>query len=124
MHRAVSGAAARSRSRTATRSHDPCAVTACGRGCCSIAPSLARPRDAHNVAPQVSIAARAGISSNREKNSMPTRRNVLQVAAALIGIALAGGASLALAQGKLKVAAVYTVPVEQQWVSRIHKALN
>ena len=55
---------------------------------------------------------------------MPTRRNVLHVAAALIGIALAGGASVALAQGKLKVAAVYTVPVEQQWVSRIHKALN
>jgi len=25
---------------------------------------------------------------------------------------------------KLKVAAIYTVPVEQQWVSRIHKALN
>ena len=33
----------------------------------------------------------------------------------------AGGA---LAQEKLKVAGVYTVPVEQQWVSRIHKALN
>jgi basic membrane protein A len=28
------------------------------------------------------------------------------------------------AQSKLKVAAIYTVPVEQQWVSRIHKALN
>ncbi|MDI1261366.1 BMP family protein [Aquabacterium sp.] len=28
------------------------------------------------------------------------------------------------AQAKLKVAAIYTVPVEQQWVSRIHKALN
>ncbi len=26
--------------------------------------------------------------------------------------------------GKLKVAAVYTVPIEQQWVSRIHKAVN
>jgi basic membrane protein A and related proteins len=25
---------------------------------------------------------------------------------------------------KLRIAAVYTVPVEQQWVSRIHKALN
>jgi basic membrane protein A len=33
----------------------------------------------------------------------------------------AGGA---FAQAKLKVAAIYTVPVEQQWVSRIHKALN
>ena len=30
----------------------------------------------------------------------------------------------ALAQGKLKVAAIYTVPVEQQWVSRIDKALK
>jgi basic membrane protein A and related proteins len=28
------------------------------------------------------------------------------------------------AGGTLKVAGVYTVPVEQQWVSRIHKALN
>ena len=31
---------------------------------------------------------------------------------------------LALAQAKLKVAAIYTVPFEQQWVSRIHKALK
>ena len=30
----------------------------------------------------------------------------------------------AYAQSRLKVAAVYTVPVEQQWVGRIHKALN
>jgi basic membrane protein A and related proteins len=28
------------------------------------------------------------------------------------------------AQGKVKVAGVYTVPVEQQWISRIHKALD
>jgi len=25
---------------------------------------------------------------------------------------------------KIKVAAIYTLPVEQQWISRIHKALN
>jgi len=31
---------------------------------------------------------------------------------------------LALAQAKPKVAAIYTVPFEQQWVSRIHKALK
>jgi hypothetical protein len=46
---------------------------------------------------------------------------------------LGGGAALALAAPgvafaqkakPIKVAAVYTVPVEQQWVSRIHKALN
>ena len=30
----------------------------------------------------------------------------------------------AVAADRLKVAAIYTVPVEQQWVSRIHKALN
>ena len=29
-----------------------------------------------------------------------------------------------MAQAKLKVAAVYTVPFEQQWVSRLHKALK
>jgi basic membrane protein A len=46
----------------------------------------------------------------------------------LAGLALAALASLlsplAQAQAKLKVAAVYTVPFEQQWVSRIHKALK
>ena len=36
---------------------------------------------------------------------------------------LALGASAAQAEA-VKVAAIYTVPVEQQWVSRIHKALN
>ncbi|MCB2053074.1 MAG: BMP family protein [Geminicoccaceae bacterium] len=35
-----------------------------------------------------------------------------------------GGASKALAEEALEVAAIYTVPVEQQWVSRIHEALN
>jgi basic membrane lipoprotein Med (substrate-binding protein (PBP1-ABC) superfamily) len=41
--------------------------------------------------------------------------------------AAAGGVLLpriAFAQAKLKVAGVYTVPFEQQWVSRIHKALK
>lgn len=37
-------------------------------------------------------------------------------------IGLAPGA--AMAQAKTKVAAIYTVPYEQQWVSRIHKALK
>lgn len=32
--------------------------------------------------------------------------------------------TLVLAQAKLKVAAIYTVPFEQQWVSRLHKALK
>ncbi|MEX0815241.1 MAG: BMP family protein [Dongiaceae bacterium] len=46
----------------------------------------------------------------------------------MAGLATAVVAALgvvpAAAQEKLKVAAIYTVPVEQQWVSRIHKALN
>ena len=55
------------------------------------------------------------------------RRTWLKVAgagAALAGIVALGATPLAHAQAKVKVAAVYTVPVEQQWVSRIHKALN
>jgi len=42
-------------------------------------------------------------------------------------LALAAAAMLplsAFAADTIKVAAIYTVPVEQQWVSRIHKALN
>ena len=52
---------------------------------------------------------------------MTTRRAWLAFAALVV---LAAIAPLAGAQARLKVAAVYTVPVEQQWVSRIHKALN
>lgn len=48
------------------------------------------------------------------------RRHAVLLAAALA--ALSPG--WALAQAKLKVAAVYTVPFEQQWVSRLHKALK
>ena len=53
-----------------------------------------------------------------------TRRRALALAG---GVALAGTTGMpAWAQKAkpLKVAAIYTVPVEQQWVSRIHKALN
>jgi basic membrane protein A and related proteins len=52
--------------------------------------------------------------------SLP-RRHLLALAAALAAVS---APSLALAQAKLKVAAIYTVPFEQQWVSRIHKALK
>ena len=55
---------------------------------------------------------------------MLSRRTMLKSAALLTAAALAAGAGAVHAQNKLKVAAVYTVPVEQQWVSRIHKALN
>ncbi|HSD40005.1 MAG TPA: BMP family protein [Rhodocyclaceae bacterium] len=51
-----------------------------------------------------------------------SRRGLL--CAALAVTAMLFGPGTALAQAKLKVAAIYTVPVEQQWVSRIHKALN
>ncbi|MCX7889322.1 MAG: BMP family protein [Rhodobacteraceae bacterium] len=49
-----------------------------------------------------------------------TRRRLLGASGATL--ALAGLGRPALAQDKLKVAGIYTVPVEQQWVSRIHKA--
>ena len=48
------------------------------------------------------------------------RHGLLGVAAAT-SLVLTGGAAVA---EKLKVAAIYTLPVEQQWISRIHKALN
>jgi len=53
-----------------------------------------------------------------------TRRAAIAVAAA--GIAALAVVAPASAQKSkpIKVAAIYTVPVEQQWVSRIHKALN
>ena len=52
----------------------------------------------------------------------PTRR--LTLAAVGSAAALATFGSTAFAQAKMKVAAIYTVPVEQQWVSRIDKALK
>src|SRR5262245_21813439 len=48
------------------------------------------------------------------------RRSTLLLAAATLAML----SSNAFAQAKLKVAAIYTVPVEQQWVSRIDKALK
>jgi basic membrane lipoprotein Med (substrate-binding protein (PBP1-ABC) superfamily) len=53
-----------------------------------------------------------------------SRRAVLSAAVSACVLAAAGLPVAAVAQAKIKVAAVYTVPVEQQWVSRIHKALN
>jgi basic membrane protein A and related proteins len=51
---------------------------------------------------------------------MTLSRRTAMFVAAVLG---ASAAAPALAQSKLKVAAIYTVPVEQQWVSRIDKAL-
>ena len=56
---------------------------------------------------------------------MSTRRRIVQACLAAIPAAIVAGSPVeALAQAKLKVAAVYTVPYEQQWVSRIHNALK
>lgn len=49
-----------------------------------------------------------------------SRRSILQLSASLPLTALIPG--LARAADPIKTAAIYTVPVEQQWVSRIHKA--
>ena len=52
-------------------------------------------------------------------------RRKLLLSVSLAAFALSMGASTGvLAADKLKVAAIYTLPVEQQWISRIHKALN
>jgi basic membrane protein A len=48
------------------------------------------------------------------------RRHLIALATAT-ALALPG---VAMAQAKIKVAAIYTVPFEQQWVSRVHKALK
>ena len=46
------------------------------------------------------------------------------LATSLALTALMSAPGIALAQAKLKVAGVYTVPFEQQWVGRIHQALK
>ncbi len=48
-------------------------------------------------------------------------RRMLLGAAVAAGVAMSTGIAAAEA---LRVAAIYTLPVEQQWISRIHKALN
>jgi len=55
---------------------------------------------------------------------MNTRRQLALSAAAVAALATLAMPGLTFAQAKLKVAAIYTVPFEQQWVSRIHKALK
>ena len=50
-----------------------------------------------------------------------TRRGLLATSAALVAVSTLG-AGVAVAAEPVKVAGIYTVPVEQQWVSRIHKA--
>lgn len=52
-----------------------------------------------------------------------SRRKLMQLTGSAASLPLIGSlSSLARAEGAIKTAAIYTVPVEQQWVSRIHKA--
>jgi basic membrane lipoprotein Med (substrate-binding protein (PBP1-ABC) superfamily) len=54
-----------------------------------------------------------------------SRRHILKAAGAGATVAAASGLPTRLfAADPIKVAAIYTVPIEQQWVSRIHKAAN
>jgi len=64
----------------------------------------------------------AKLNINPEDSMHQTfKRRSLVLLATAAAIALPG---LAFAQAKTKVAALYTVPFEQQWVSRLHKALK
>lgn len=56
------------------------------------------------------------------KQGFGVSRRALLGAGASLGIAGALHPFAALAKGPLKVAGIYTVPVEQQWVNRIHIA--
>jgi basic membrane lipoprotein Med (substrate-binding protein (PBP1-ABC) superfamily) len=55
---------------------------------------------------------------------LSSRRAFTAAAAAMVALGGWAASQPAFAQAKLKVAAIYTVPVEQQWVSRIDKALK
>jgi len=58
-----------------------------------------------------------------KRHSLTRRRFLGTTAATALTVAVVAGAPSALrAAEPLKVAGIYTVPVEQQWVSRIHKA--
>lgn len=53
-----------------------------------------------------------------------SRRALLSAMAVAAAVVSFGFGTPAQAADPIKVSAIYTVPVEQQWVSRIHKALN
>src|SRR5687767_11576298 len=67
--------------------------------------------------------AKTNLTGTAKMNGMVDwlRRRVLASLLVVVGIALVVPA---LAQEKLQVAGIWTVPVEQQWVSRLHNALN
>jgi basic membrane lipoprotein Med (substrate-binding protein (PBP1-ABC) superfamily) len=73
----------------------------------------------------MTLANQSGGSMAMTDRKLVNRRSALQGGAAVLGLMALSRRALAQGAGKqIKVAAIYTVPVEQQWVSRIHKALN
>ncbi len=62
--------------------------------------------------------------NNNQTRFALSRRNLIRAAGATTALAAIGAPARLFAQAPLKVAAIYTVPVEQQWVSRIHLAAN
>lgn len=60
--------------------------------------------------------------NRRPSISRLSRRTFVTASAAAVGTLAMPGLIRARAADKIKTAAIYTVPVEQQWVSRIHKA--
>ena len=56
----------------------------------------------------------------------PNRRDVLRQSTALVGVGIATGilGGHTLGADMIKVAGIYTQPLEQQWIGKIHKALS
>jgi len=61
---------------------------------------------------------------SNSRNFGVSRRTLIKLAGATAAVAAASLPTRLFAAEPIKVAAIYTVPVEQQWVSRIHKAAN
>ena len=57
-------------------------------------------------------------------SAAPSRRDVLKLAGLAGAATMVGSTPVRAQAAAIKTAAIYTVPVEQQWVSRIHKAAN
>jgi basic membrane lipoprotein Med (substrate-binding protein (PBP1-ABC) superfamily) len=77
---------------------------------------------ARSAPPEALPARQQGTSM--PPDSAPFSRRALLAGAGLTLVSSAFPVLLRAQGKKLRIAAIYTVPVEQQWVSRIHKALN
>jgi basic membrane protein A len=73
---------------------------------------------------QTGASAMTRTTMSSHPNLLKRRQVLAGAAAGAAALAMPGSIGRARAEGPLKVAAIYTVPVEQQWVSRIHKAAN